>query len=104
MKWLIGLMFICVTTGAPKGKAFSLFRFALHHLPILIYCCYIYYVYLIDFFIHDSSVVSFKNEECTTTMDPAMNGLCVSSDDCSETKGTASGNCASGFGVCCFHK
>lgn len=76
MKWLIGLMFICVTTGYPKrdGKSFSLF-----------------------------SVVSFKNEECTTTMDPAMNGLCVSSDECGENGGTASGNCASGFGVCCFH-
>ena len=53
---------------------------------------------------NDSSVVSFKNEECTTTMSTAMNGLCVSSEDCTETSGTASGNCASGFGVCCFHK
>merc|ERR1712113_1182683 len=58
-----------------KGKAFSLF-----------------------------SVVTFKNEECTTTMDPAMNGICQSTEDCTESGGTASGNCASGFGVCCFHK
>merc|ERR1711992_481763 len=33
-----------------------------------------------------------------------MNGICVSSTDCSDSGGTASGNCASGFGVCCFHK
>jgi hypothetical protein len=49
------------------------------------------------------SVVSFRNDECTTTMDPAMNGVCLSSTECSDTDGTASGNCASGFGVCCFH-
>ena len=48
------------------------------------------------------SVVTFKNEECTTIMDTGMNGLCQSVNDCSENSGTASGNCASGFGVCCF--
>ena len=50
------------------------------------------------------SVVTFKNEECTTVMDSGMNGLCQSVNDCSENSGTASGNCASGFGVCCFYK
>jgi len=49
------------------------------------------------------SVVSFPNEECQTIMDPAMTGLCVTAEECSSrTGGTASGNCASGFGVCCF--
>merc|ERR1712223_2021725 len=33
-----------------------------------------------------------------------MNGICQSTEDCTESGGTASGNCASGFGVCCFHK
>merc|ERR1711994_671462 len=33
-----------------------------------------------------------------------MNGICQSVEDCTESGGTASGNCASGFGVCCFHK
>jgi len=48
------------------------------------------------------SVVTFPNEECTTTMDPTMRGLCITAEECTENGGTASGNCASGFGVCCF--
>merc|ERR1719189_325928 len=31
-----------------------------------------------------------------------MLGLCLTSTECSDRSGTASGNCASGFGVCCF--
>merc|ERR1712001_461720 len=82
MHWLFGLIALLNLPAQhfsakldDKGKAFSLF-----------------------------SVVTFKNEECTTTMDPAMNGICQSTEDCTESGGTASGNCASGFGVCCFHK
>jgi len=51
------------------------------------------------------SVVSFPNEICTTTMNPPMSGICVTSEECKnsgDTIATASGNCASGFGVCCF--
>lgn len=33
-----------------------------------------------------------------------MYGVCFKSDECSNKGGTASGNCASGFGVCCFFK
>merc|ERR1712088_289158 len=82
MLWIFGLIALLNLPAQhlsarldDKGKAFSLF-----------------------------SVVTFKNEECTTTMDPAMNGICQSVEDCTESGGTASGNCASGFGVCCFHK
>merc|ERR1712156_194930 len=82
MLWIFGLIALLNLPAQhlsarldDKGKAFSLF-----------------------------SVVTFKNEECTTTMDPAMNGICQSTEDCTESGGTASGNCASGFGVCCFHK
>merc|ERR550519_611224 len=35
-------------------------------------------------------------------MTPAMVGICVTGDECTSSGGTASGNCASGFGVCCF--
>merc|ERR1711910_209361 len=51
------------------------------------------------------SVVTFPNEICTTTMTPAMSGICVTAEECTnsgDTVATASGNCASGFGVCCF--
>jgi hypothetical protein len=82
MYWILGLIALLNLPAQhssarldDKGKAFSLF-----------------------------SVVTFKNEECTTTMDPTMNGICQSTSDCTDTGGTASGNCASGFGVCCFHK
>jgi len=47
------------------------------------------------------SVVSFPNEPCNTKM-AEMQGICVTAEECEDRKGTASGNCASGFGVCCF--
>jgi len=79
MMWIARLL--CVVTVASalpandyKGKAFSLF-----------------------------SVVTFKNEECTTTMTSSMKGVCQTTEECTSSGGTASGNCASGFGVCCFH-
>jgi len=52
-------------------------------------------------------VVTFKNLECTTQMSTsnnAMKGICQTAEDCGENNGMASGNCASGFGVCCFYK
>jgi len=36
-------------------------------------------------------------------MSSAMVGICVTEQECSDRSGTASGNCASGFGVCCFN-
>jgi len=47
------------------------------------------------------SVVSFPNEPCNTLM-ADMQGLCLTAEECDDRSGTASGNCASGFGVCCF--
>jgi len=50
------------------------------------------------------SVVTFGNEECTSGTSitgGATAGTCYSSTECSDKKGMASGNCASGFGVCC---
>jgi len=75
MKWTLGLLFVAsVATALPRHeKAFSLF-----------------------------SVVTFPNEECTTKMVPAMSGQCVTAEECTNSGGTAAGNCASAFGVCCF--
>lgn len=50
------------------------------------------------------SVVTFKNEECSsdsTYAGGAITGTCYSTTECSDKSGTKSGNCASGFGVCC---
>lgn len=51
------------------------------------------------------SVVTFKNEECTSestiTGNSARAGTCYSTTECSDKSGLASGNCAAGFGVCC---
>merc|ERR1712223_1678218 len=50
------------------------------------------------------SVVTFGNEECTSGTSisgGATAGTCYSSTECSDKKGLKSGNCASGFGVCC---
>merc|ERR1711963_739133 len=52
------------------------------------------------------SVVTFKNEDCQsqsqTMMNGPRNGTCYTSTECTDKGGTAEGNCASGFGVCCI--
>merc|ERR1712012_685409 len=52
------------------------------------------------------SVVTFKNEDCQsqsqTMMNGPRNGTCYTSTECTDKGGTAEGNCASGFGVCCL--
>lgn len=51
------------------------------------------------------SVVTFKNEECSSQSDFAggvRSGTCYTATECSDKSGTTSGNCASGFGVCCI--
>lgn len=54
------------------------------------------------------SVVTFKNTGCksqssmTTGQSSVRNGTCYTSSECSSKGGTASGNCAAGFGVCCL--
>lgn len=50
------------------------------------------------------SVVTFPNSECTsstTVTGGATDGTCFTSTECTDKGGTKSGNCASGFGVCC---
>merc|ERR1712025_926103 len=79
MKWTLCLLFVASVATAPpprEKKAFSLF-----------------------------SVVTFPNKECTSQMTPPMNGICVTADECQnagDVVATKSGNCASGFGVCCL--
>merc|ERR1712018_174398 len=49
------------------------------------------------------SVVTFGNEECTSSLSVAggaTTGTCYSSTECSDKNGMSAGNCASGFGVC----
>jgi hypothetical protein len=51
------------------------------------------------------SVVTFKNDECTsesTLAGGVRTGTCYTTTECSDKSGTKSGNCASGFGVCCL--
>merc|ERR1719348_2531883 len=59
-------------TGARGGKVFSLF-----------------------------SIVQFPNEGCTSTSSTYDNGTCFTASECSSKGGSAMGNCAAGFGVCC---
>jgi len=78
MKWTTSLLFVvsmatAMPTDGRNTRAFSLF-----------------------------SVVQFPNDECTTAMSPSMTGICVTAEECTQRTGTPSGNCASGFGVCCF--
>jgi len=48
------------------------------------------------------NVVTFPNIECQSTENEDNKGTCFSSTECSDKGGTAEGNCASGFGVCCI--
>ncbi|XP_059078273.1 uncharacterized protein LOC131876800 [Tigriopus californicus] len=48
------------------------------------------------------NIVTFKNDPCTTTGAGNLRGTCMDSTSCSSKGGTASGNCAAGFGVCCL--
>jgi len=81
MKWTLCLLCVAsVATALPARdkKAFSLF-----------------------------SVVTFPNAECTTDTTPAMIGICVTAEECSndgDVIAQAQGNCASGFGVCCMRR
>jgi len=45
------------------------------------------------------SVVKFPNDACTGST--TYNGTCYTAEECNAKSGTASGSCASGFGVCC---
>jgi len=77
MKWATCLLFLvqmasAKPTNEKTGKAFSLF-----------------------------SVVTFPNLQCTSLMSNNMLGTCLTAEECTARDGDVSGNCASGFGVCC---
>jgi len=47
------------------------------------------------------SIVSFQNQGCRS-QSGSRNGTCYTTTECTNKGGTASGNCAAGFGVCCL--
>merc|ERR1719415_144517 len=47
------------------------------------------------------SIVQFPNQQCTGSSSSTTYGTCLTSSECSSKGGTADGNCAAGFGVCC---
>ncbi|TRY62083.1 hypothetical protein TCAL_01453, partial [Tigriopus californicus] len=48
------------------------------------------------------NIVRFSNDQCITQSDRTMRGTCLSQLNCQERGGSADGNCASGFGICCM--
>merc|ERR1712079_210748 len=46
------------------------------------------------------NVVKFPNDACDSNS-ASMNGTCYTSEECASKGGTASGECAEGYGVCC---
>ncbi|XP_059089277.1 uncharacterized protein LOC131885277 [Tigriopus californicus] len=48
------------------------------------------------------NVVTFRNDLCTTTETGNLPGTCLTASECASRSGSASGNCAAGFGVCCL--
>lgn len=47
------------------------------------------------------NVVRFKNSACQATSSADLQGVCYTSEECSDNGGTEDGNCAASFGVCC---
>eukprot|EP00093_Oithona_nana_P001154 01154.XXX_2401_3142_1 [CDS] Oithona nana genome sequencing. len=49
------------------------------------------------------SVVTFPNDQCTGKSSGSVEvlGTCFSESECTSKGGSADGNCAAGFGVCC---
>merc|ERR1719308_242012 len=47
------------------------------------------------------SIVQFPNDACASTSGTYKNGTCLTAGECSGKGGSAQGNCAAGFGVCC---
>ena len=45
-------------------------------------------------------IVNFRN--CQTTNAENLQGVCYTSQECSDLGGSAEGNCAASFGVCCL--
>merc|ERR1711983_647179 len=48
------------------------------------------------------SIVQFPNQQCTGSSSTSTYGICYTSTECSSRGGSADGNCAAGFGVCCI--
>jgi len=47
------------------------------------------------------SIVQFPNAGCTASSSSTTFGTCYTATECSSNGGSADGNCAAGFGVCC---
>merc|ERR1711892_821269 len=47
------------------------------------------------------SIVQFPNQVCTTASSSTTYGTWYTSSECTTKSGSADGNCAAGFGVCC---
>ena len=47
------------------------------------------------------SIVQFPNQQCTGSSSTSTFGTCYTSSECTAKGGSADGNCAAGFGVCC---
>ncbi|XP_030764365.1 uncharacterized protein LOC115888705 [Sitophilus oryzae] len=51
------------------------------------------------------TVIKFNNTECNATnWAGTWQGVCYTSSECTQMGGTAFGNCASGYGVCCVFR
>ena len=48
------------------------------------------------------SVVKFPNDACASST--SLTGTCLTASECTTAGGSADGNCAAGFGVCCLSK
>jgi len=48
------------------------------------------------------TVLKWKNSGCQAVSDTALQGICNTQQQCTDIGGSADGNCAAGFGVCCI--
>ena len=50
---------------------------------------------------HENIYFINQNEACDAVSNSTLRGTCFSASECTAMGGSADGNCASGFGVCC---
>lgn len=95
MKWIIASLLIgaSLASALPRNGSNA---FCNKFEPIF------YWIFFAELLPSLFSVVQFPNDECTTNMNN-MAGQCVTAEECGNNGGTAAGNCASGFGVCCSY-
>ena len=71
-------------------------------MNILLYKLYNKPTDLILLHILQNANIFWINSGCQAVSETALQGVCYTKEQCEDIGGSADGNCAAGFGVCCI--